>query len=293
MKINRRDFLKVALSGIASVSTSTFLFKKVASARTIFEKHFEEKEFMGILVDTTRCTGCRSCELACAEAHGLPIPDIEDRTVFNSIRNTSVKQWTVVNRFETEKGEVFVKKQCMHCTQPACVAACLVKAMKKREEGPVTWDENCMGCRYCMVSCPFDIPKFDYDKPMGTIEKCNMCYERVKEGKLPACVEVCPNDALIFGKRRDILHEAKKRLYTSPDRYIQMIYGEEDAGGTGYIYISKLPFERLGFKVNLGRTPYPEYTKDFLYAVPVILILWPAFLTGINHLTKKDKGVER
>lgn len=285
--MNRRDFLKLSLSAMGSIAISS-LFPKgsIASGPT------GKREFLGVLVDTTRCIGCRSCELACAEAHGLPLPDIDDKSAFSGSRKTDPFHWTVVERYETEKGETFVKKQCMHCNQPACVAACLVKAMKKREEGPVTWSENCMGCRYCMVSCPFDIPKFEYDRAFGRIMKCNMCYERLRIGKIPACVEACPSEALTFGKRRDVLHEAKRRIYASPGRYWPHIYGESDVGGTGYLYLSAVPFQQIGFRTDLGTKPYPEYTTGFLYSVPIVLILWPAFLTGVHHLTKQKKEKE-
>lgn len=285
--MNRRDFLKVVVSGALSVSIAGSIKKSAFASWAPVQR----KEFFAILVDTTRCIGCRSCERACSESHGLYVPDLEDRAVFKSIRKTDERRLTVVNRFETERGEIYVKTQCMHCNQPACVAACLVRAMKKREEGPVTWNENCMGCRYCMVSCPFDIPKFEYDKPFGRIMKCDMCYERLKKERVPACVEACPTEALTFGLRKDILHEAKKRIYSNPGNYYPYIYGETEVGGTGYLYLSAVPFDKLGFSVNLGSRPYPELTVPFLYTVPLILILWPAFLTGVHYLTKKaEKG---
>ncbi|MCS7280176.1 MAG: 4Fe-4S dicluster domain-containing protein [Desulfobacterota bacterium] len=288
--MKRREFLKVALSGLGLFASSAICSKTVFSS----EIKAKTKEFFGVLVDTTRCIGCRTCEASCAESHSLPIPNIEDKSVFTKIRKPDEKTLTVVNRFLTEKGEIYVKIQCMHCNQPGCVAACLVKAMKKRKEGPVTWDENCMGCRYCMVSCPFDIPKFEYDEAFGRIMKCDMCYGRISSGKVPACVEVCPKEALTFGTRRDILNEAKKRIYQTPGLYVPYIYGENEVGGTAFLYISSYPFEKLNFQMDLGYTPYPEYTTGFLYSVPVILILWPAFLTGIHYLTKeRKKEIER
>lgn len=251
------------------------------------------KEFKGVLVDTTRCIGCRSCEEACAVAHDLPVPDIGDESVFEKERDTSTTQWAVVNRYETDKGEVFVKRQCMHCGQPGCVAACLVKAMKKRANGPVTWDTNCMGCRYCMVSCPFDIPKFEYHSWNPRIEKCNLCWDRLQEGEIPACVEACPTETLLFGLRRELVEEARKRIYREPEKYINHIYGEYEVGGTAYLYLSAVPFEQIGFKTDLGTIAYPEYSTGFLYAVPIVLILWPAFLMGLSYLTRREEGEER
>jgi len=263
--MDRRSFLKAVSFGIAS------------------------DDFVAVLVDTTRCIGCRSCEEACAEAHHLPIPDVSDDSVFKKRRQISTSQLTVVNRYRTEKGDVFVKKQCMHCNEPACAAACLVKAMQKRKEGPVTWQDNCMGCRICMVSCPFDIPKFEYNSWNPRIQKCDFCWERLMRGEEPACVEACPQEALVFGKRKELIEEAKRRIYQNPDKYYHHIYGEHEVGGTGWLYISAVPFEQIGFKTDVGTTAYPEYTKSFLYAEPIILILLPAFFTVIASLAKAEE----
>ena len=249
----------------------------------------EDKEFVSILVDTTRCVGCQSCTVACAETHDLPEPDL-DALDEGLVRNTSEKQWTLINRFEVDDEEIYVKKQCMHCDQPACAAACPTKALLKTEEGPVIWRaDKCMGCRFCMVSCPFEMPKFEYDSAIPKIQKCRMCFERLQEGEEPACVAECPEGALVFGKKRDLLDEAKSRIYNNPDDYVHEIYGEDVVGGTGYLYLAAVPFEKLGFRTDLGDTPYPEYTKNFLYSVPVVLTLWPAFLLALNNATKKDE----
>jgi Fe-S-cluster-containing dehydrogenase component len=248
----------------------------------------EDKEFVGILVDTTRCVGCQNCTVVCAETNELPEPDL-DAIDEGIARNTSDKQWTLINRFEVDDEEIYVKKQCMHCDQPACAAACPTMALLKTEEGPVIWREDkCMGCRFCMVSCPFEMPKFEYDSPIPKIQKCRMCFERLQEGEEPACVAECPEGALVFGKKRDLLDEAKSRIYNNPDNYVHQIYGEDVVGGTGYMYLASVPFEKLGFRTDLGDTPYPEYTKTFLYSVPVVLTLWPAFLLALNNATKKD-----
>ena len=289
MGIDRRGFLKVVGGGIAGVLCGNILSPERLKAEVVVPLN----EFVGLLVDTTRCVGCRTCEAACAEAHHLPIPDISDSSVFENGRQTSVSQWTVVNRYNTEKGEVFVKKQCMHCNQPGCVAACLVKAMVKRKEGPVTWDTNCMGCRYCMASCPFDIPKFEYDSATPRIMKCTLCWDRLEKGEKPACVENCPEKALTFGTRRKLIEEANRRIYQKPGEYITHIYGEHEIGGTGYLYLSKVPFEQIGFRTDLGTTAYPEFSKGFLYSVPIVLLLWPAFLMGVNTLTKREKETKR
>jgi hypothetical protein len=134
-----------------------------------------------------------------------------------------------------------------------------------------------------MLSCPFDIPKFEYDSPTPRIRKCTMCWQRLESGEQPACVEECPAEALVFGKRSELLEIARERIYTEPEDYVHDIYGEHEVGGTGWLYLAGVPFEQLGFKTTLATTPYPEFTKDFLYGVPVVLALWPMFLLGLSN----------
>jgi Fe-S-cluster-containing dehydrogenase component len=253
----------------------------------------DAKEFVGVLVDTTRCIGCRACEVACGRANGMAVPDVENDRALERERTTTEKQWTVVNRYQTDKGAVFVKKQCLHCWQPACVAACLTNAMHKTKAGPVIWRAGkCMGCRYCMVSCPFDMPKFEYDEWNPDIQKCTLCYHRLQEGKRPACVEACPTDALMFGQKRELMEIARVRIYNHPDRYVHHIYGEHEVGGTGWIYLASVPFDQLGFRTDLGNTPYPEYTREFLYSVPVVFFGLPAALVGLTLLANRSGADE-
>ncbi len=281
--MERRSFLKAlgAMGGASLLGSSLRAGTAVAGT-----------EMMGILVDTTRCAGCRACEEICGEVNSLPEIDYDD-AVLDKHRTTSITQYSVINRYETEKGEVFVKTQCMNCVQPACASACLTKAMKKTEEGPVTWDEKkCMGCRFCMVSCPFDMPKFEYNSPVPRIQKCNMCWDLVREGELPACVENCPNEALMFGTRRELLEEAKRRIYQNPDDYVHHIYGEHEVGGTGYMYLSAVPFEQIGFRTDLGNEALPQMTRSFLYNVPVIETMLPLLLLGVHNATKRNDDKE-
>ena len=280
--VDRRSFLKVL--GVAGVGVieADVAAQSPPPARTY-------REPVGVLVDTTRCIGCRTCEFVCAEANGLPKPDT-DRRVLEGERTTSETQWTVVNRHETDAGNVYVKRQCMHCLQPACASACLTNAMHKTSEGPVVWRESkCMGCRFCMVSCPFDMPKFEYDSPVPKIQKCHLCWERLQEGRQPACVEKCPMKALVFGKRSELIEEAQRRIHEHPDKYVHGIYGEHEVGGTSWLYLSAAPFEQLGFRTDLGTTAYPALTQGFLYTVPVVLTLAPAFLLALRKATERDE----
>jgi len=276
MNFNRRTLFKMA-----GVAGGAALAPRRAEADMIA---VEADDDYAVLVDLTRCVGCRTCEASCAEANGLPEPDWSDDFSYESERSATDKQWTVVNRYETSKGEVFVKRQCMHCVQPACSAGCLTKALYKTEEGPVIWREpKCMGCRFCMVSCPFDVPKFEYDSAVPKIQKCRMCWERLKEGQVPACVENCPGEALTFGRRSELLEMARARIVENPGDYVSHIYGEHEAGGTGFLYLSPVPFEELGFRTDLDNEAYPELTRDFLTAVPMVLVVWPAMMLALRR----------
>jgi formate dehydrogenase iron-sulfur subunit len=277
--VERRKFLKNLCVAGTAATTSTAVLSESPDA-------LEHHEFSSVLMDALRCIGCRACEAACALENGLPVPDVKDLSVFDQVRDTTPDQWTVVNRFDTGVGPIFVKKQCMHCNQAACSTACLTEAMKKTEQGPVIWRESkCMGCRYCMVSCPFNIPKFEYDSANPRIRKCIFCFDRLEKGGVPACVESCPVDALSFGSRRAILREAHSRLHDEPYSYDQHIYGEDEVGGTAWLYVSPVPFDEIGFRTDLGNEPVPELTQSFLYAVPVVFLLWPVFL---NSIRRKD-----
>lgn len=278
MGLDRRSFLKT----LGVVGATLAVGKNAAGA----ENRPSPSEFHGILYDSTRCLGCRACERVCAKIHGRTEPE---KPKEGEIRNTDENRRSVVNTYNTTKGEVNVKKQCMHCNQPACAAACLTQAMYKTKEGPVIWrGDKCMGCRYCMVSCPFDVPKFEYHSANPMIVKCDMCYERMKHGAIPTCASICPGDALTFGTRREILEEARKRIFENPKDYANYIYGEHEAGGTGFIYLSSVAPEELGFNTSLQNSSYPALSKGFLYSVPSVFVLLPPVLLGIYQATKRN-----
>lgn len=245
------------------------------------------EEFHSILVDTTRCIGCRTCETACAKNKGLPAPKLGPAELESS-RTTSDKALTVVNRYATDSGYVYAKNQCMHCNQPACASVCLTKALIKTESGQVIWRGNkCMGCRMCMASCPFDVPKFEYNSWNPAIVKCDLCYDRTTTGKNPVCVDACPAKALMFGTRRELLRIARERIARNPGKYIDHIYGEREAGGTSAIYLSNVEFDQLGMNSGVGNEAYPQYSKPFLSMVPLIFTVLPVLMLGLNRATKK------
>jgi Fe-S-cluster-containing dehydrogenase component len=280
MSINRRDFLKtIGVAGLTLAVGDSF------GKTTEKEK---EIEFNAVLYDSTMCIGCMSCEFACAEAYGFPEP--VDEPKIDVVRKTNENRRGVINLFNTSKGEMYMRNQCMHCSEPACVAACLTKAMYKTKEGPVIWrEEKCMGCRYCMVSCPFDVPKFEYHSSNPKIEKCTMCFEKQQKGEKPACVSNCPAEALIFGTRKELLEIARKRIVENPDNYYPHIYGEHEAGGTSFLILSAVPANELGLKTNLQNQSYPKLTKGFLYSVPAVFVLLPTFLLGLYEATKRNR----
>jgi len=277
MGLDRRVFFKL----LGATGITLAIGKETAAKPT----SKSEVEFFGILYDSSRCMGCRTCEYECAAVHGLPEPSAE----IEAVRKTNETCNTVVNTYKTSKGEVYIKRQCMHCNEPACAAACLTQAMHKNETGPVTWNgDKCMGCRYCMVSCPFDSPKFEFHSANPKIQKCDMCFDRQKAGEKPTCVTNCPNDALLYGKRRDLIKEARRRIYEKPDLYVDHIYGEHEAGGTGWLYLSPVPFEELGMNTELQQSSYPALTKGFLYSVPTVFVMLPTLLLGIHQATKNN-----
>ena len=292
MDNSRRSFLKL----ITAAGTAAAIPKK-ASSHEYFTGY---PGSYAVLHDTTLCIGCRKCELACNEVNGLPAPEVpfDDRSVLDHTRRTDDKTYTVVNRYEGINGgsPVFRKQQCNHCKEPACASACFVSAFTKTPEGAVVYDPSvCVGCRYCLVACPFEVPTFEYNNALRPkVMKCTMCYPRLKEGKLPGCVEACPQEALSFGKREDMIILARERIRKYPDRYIDHVYGEYEMGGTNWMYITGAPFETIGLRTNLGVKPAPEFTYGALGIVPVIVGVWPALLGGIYLMSRrKDKIAHR
>jgi len=257
-------------------------------------------ESLGVLFDVTRCIGCRKCEEACNKVNELPAPakPFGDLAVLQTRRRTDAKSYTVVNRYENvpgAKGPLYRKIQCNHCLEPACASACFVRAFTKSPNGAVTYDESvCVGCRYCMIACPFEIPTYEYDRALEPrIMKCTFCQPRLAKGLLPGCVEICPVEALTFGRRRDLIRIAHQRFAQFPGRYIDAIYGEKEMGGTAWMTISGVPFRELGLREDLGVTPAPELTKGALSVVPIVAGMWPVLLTGIYAISQRRDKIAR
>jgi len=252
----------------------------------------------GVLHDITRCVGCRACEAACNSVNELPAPQkpFKDETVLDSKRRTTPGAYTVVNRYAPASAPgmpVFRKIQCNHCLEPACASACFVKAFEKKPTGAVVYNAAvCVGCRYCMIACPFEIPAYEYDDPYTPeVVKCTMCAPRLEKGQLPGCTEACPVEALTFGKRDDLLQAARERIRKYPGRYVDHIYGEHEMGGTSWLYMSGVPFHEIEMREDLGTTPAPSLTSGALSAVPIIVGIWPAFLIGMVAMTRRREKI--
>lgn len=293
--INRRTVLKTFLAG----AVSTLLGEPVRHARAHDFRGYETNR--GVLVDLTRCIGCRSCERACSLEHDLPAPPVDDHfDILEGYPDTETRRpdhraFTVVNRFVSKRSDhpLFRKIQCNHCLEPACLTSCFVNAYTKTPEGAVIYNPDvCVGCRTCMVACPFSIPAFKYDSALGArVMKCNFCFDtRLSKNRLPACVEACPMEALTFGRREELLQVGRKRIRENPDRYQNYIYGENEAGGTSWLYLSPVPFEQAGFDMDVPTRPILQYVKDFLAVVPMVLTIWPGLFAGfylLNRSTEK------
>ncbi len=271
MGINRRHFIK---SGLVAITSSTLLAKDTEEQ----EKPAPKTELVGCLVDTTLCIGCRKCEEACNRRNKLPRPEhpFSDPTVFREPRRPDTKALTVVNQYaqnpspdQLHAKETYCKVQCMHCLNPACVSACIVGALLKGTDGSVVYKpEICIGCRYCMVACPFEIPAYEYDvvlKPK--IVKCQFCAVLAdKTGANPACAAACPTEALVFGSRESLLKLAEQRIKNRPDRYVNHIYGQYEVGGTSWLYLTGRPAEELQL-IPLPQTAPPVLTESIQHGI--------------------------
>jgi formate dehydrogenase iron-sulfur subunit len=230
-----------------------------------------------ILTDTTLCTGCENCVRACKKKNNLG--QDEPRRWKMAIDDLSATRFTTIIRHD---GGHYIRKQCRHCAEPACASACLVGALKKTKEGPVTYDPGlCIGCRYCMIACPYDIPRYEWSKAAPTIRKCDMCYDRVLKGLTPACVEACPESATIFGERSELIAEAKRRLAADPNKYVQKVVGEIEVGGTSVLYISDIPLDFLGWRSEKGEIPLPLLTWASLKKIPPTILGVGAVMSGL------------
>lgn len=236
-----------------------------------------------ILYDATICIGCRACEKACADEHSLPYDD-----AIAAEEKQSEHKFTAV----LTRGDKFMRRLCMNCQDPTCVSACPVAALRKTPEGPVTYQESrCIGCRYCMLACPFSVPKYEWNKLVPRVRKCDMCAERVAAGKQTACAEICPTGATHFGERDRLIAEARERIASNPQQYINQIYGETEVGGTSVLLLSSIPFAGFGYPADLSMDALPLLTYRVLSHIPDIVTVGGLLLGGIWWIRNRSMEV--
>jgi formate dehydrogenase iron-sulfur subunit len=237
---------------------------------------------IAILTDITKCIGCLQCVSACKAANHLQ-PEVPK--IWQKSDGLSARNWTSIIQ---KPDNHYVRKQCRHCLEPACAQACPVGALHKTPEGPVVYDKNkCLGCRYCMMACPYGIPRYDWDKPVPYVEKCILCYDRIKVGKQPACTEICPTGATIFGDRDQLIALAHQRIQENPGKYINRVWGEHQVGGTSVLYLSDIDLDFLALKADLGNKPLPSTTELAMKSVPFAFVGMGAFMYGLNWIIKR------
>lgn len=317
MSLDRRKLLKtVAAAGAAAAVSGGTSEARVRG--TI------PPDALGLLYDTTKCIGCKSCVVACREANSKK----PDRTnapggIWDTPMDLNGQTKNVIKLYKSADGQErsYFKAQCMHCADPACVNACMIGALQKREHGIVTYvPALCSGCRYCQMACPFNIPKFEWTSLAPLMVKCELCAHRAKgaalavdtdgftrypKGNGSACAEVCPRRAVISGKRDELLAEAKRRIAANPDRYRgyreadpPRVFGEHDAGGTQVLYLSHVPLEKLGLP-DVGTEAVPETQQTIQQGIYKGFI-GPIALYGLLGLavfrarrSQKEDGPER
>ena len=244
------------------------------------------------LIDLTKCTGCRACQVACKQWNQLPAEHTEFFSGEGYQNPPAMTEYTYTRikfRDYQKNGQhefAFYKEMCMHCNEPACASVCPVGAFEKTKEGPVYYKDNrCIGCRFCMIACPFGVPKYEWSKAFPLVKKCTGCLERLREGLHPACATTCPT-AITYGPRDEMVALGKQRLLKNPERYVQKAYGYTEAGGTSVIYLTALPFDELGFK-QVTKRALPEYTWEALRLVPGIFLTVGGGLSGLAWITHR------
>ncbi len=237
---------------------------------------------MAILTDVTKCIGCLECVAACKKINGL---SLDTPRTWHKNDGLSARNWTSILRHEDNH---YIRKQCRHCLEPACASACPVNALHQTKEGAVVYDAGkCLGCRYCMMACPYGIPRYDWDEPVPYVRKCILCYDQIKIGKQPGCTTACPTDATIFGERDKLIAEAHRRIKAEPGKYIDRVWGEHEFGGTSVLYLSDIDLSFLTYGGQSGVRPLPETTALAMKAVPFAFLGMGGVMYGLNWIIQR------
>jgi formate dehydrogenase iron-sulfur subunit len=235
-----------------------------------------------LLIDIVKCAGCRACIGACMEEHGL-------RGDPDEVTGLSPTALTALHT----RGDRFVRDLCRHCLEPSCASVCPVGALRKTAAGPVVYDPTeCLGCRYCVQACPFNVPRYEWDRPSPAVTKCDFCVDRQARGKPTACAEACPAEATVFGPRDEMLAEARRRSAAAPQQYHDHVWGETEVGGTSVLFLSPVPLSELGFAAGAGEAP-PRLTRAALTKIPHVVSVGGALLYGIWWITNRREEVAR
>ncbi len=264
-EVSRRKFLK--LCGLTSAAAAIGIASSTSKVSAASSDQVPGAAQYSFLFDSSKCVNCRACVIACKRWNNLN-GDVSQTEPADLASNT----WNVVNTTKSSAGAtIYVKEQCLHCLEPACVFGCPTGALKKYDQGQVVIDpERCIGCRNCLMVCPFQIPKFD--DVVGVSRKCWMCYNRSNIGLPTACVESCPHDALDYGTRAEMVSEAEARA-TAINGYV---FGETEAGGTNVLYVSQAPLGELTWQspaqnvnrfANVSNSSYPTLVVNMVKSV--------------------------
>ncbi len=317
--MQRRKFFRASLGAASAALAST-----VVHARPNLEP---APQAVGMLYDSTLCVGCKACVSKCKEVNGMPPVSMGDQVQSDFAMDLGPKTLNVIKIYtdgkatvkDSEKdGFAFEKRSCMHCVDPGCVSVCPVSSLTRDPlTGIVSYNADvCIGCRTCMTGCPYNVPQYDYDNPIGQIHKCQMCnqkgVERISKGGMTGCAEACPTGATLFGSREALLAEAKRRIALKPGeiynypmgdvrkpnkfhekavpQYQSHVWGEKEAGGTNVMHLSAISYDKLSMP-PLGERSAASISEGVQSTVYAYMALPAMALGGLSWIVRRNTEV--